>query len=109
MIIAVLVVFFVKVGIAMVPAYTSFLQVRSIMDKVHERPEVVQGGVRSIRSSLVTQLGINNIKSVAVNDFKFARDPDGLLLSVAYEVRQPLVANIDVVMSFDHEVLLAKP
>ncbi len=109
LVVIVLVVFFVRVAIAMVPAYTGFWQVQSIMDGLPERPEIIAKGPRGIMQSISTQLGINNIDSVSRNDFKLERVSDGLNLALSYEVRKHLIANVDVVMAFDHAVLLEAP
>jgi hypothetical protein len=109
MMIIVLVVFFANLAIAMAPAYVTFSQVRGIMDRLQERPEVIAQGPRGIMSSLGSQLGVNNIRDLGTKDFKLERDPDGLNLILDYEVRKHLFFNVDVVMAFDHAVLLKKP
>lgn len=109
MMIIVLVVFFANLAIAMAPAYVTFGQVRGIMDRLQERPEVIAQGPRGIMSSLGSQLGVNNIRDLGTQDFKLERDPDGLNLILDYEVRKHLFFNVDVVMAFDHAVLLKKP
>ena len=38
-----------------------------------------------------------------------ARDGGGIIITIDYEVRENLMGNIDVVMSFKHEVDLSKP
>ena len=64
LIVIVLVVFFVHVAIAMVPAYAGYWQVRSIMDRMPEKPEVIAKGPRSILQSLGMQLNINNVGNI---------------------------------------------
>lgn len=109
LIVIVLVVFFVRVAIAMVPAYAGYWQVRSIMDRMPEKPEVIAKGPRSILQSLGMQLNINNVGNIRRKDFKLERVDDGLNLLLSYQVREHLIANVDVVMTFDHEVLLETP
>lgn len=109
LIVIVLVVFFVHAAIAMVPAYAGYWQVRSIMDRMPEKPEVIAQGPRSILQNLGTQLNINNVRSVSGKDFKLERAEDGLNLKLSYQVREHLIANVDVIMTFDHEVLLETP
>ncbi|WP_156427583.1 DUF4845 domain-containing protein [Thiohalocapsa sp. ML1] len=109
MIIIVLVVFFANLAIAMFPAYATFWQVRGIMDRLQEKPDVIAQGPRGIMSSLSSQLGINSIRDVGTQQFKLERDPDGINLIADYEVRKHLFFNVDVVMAFDHKVLLKKP
>ena len=109
LIVIVLVVFFVHVAIAMVPAYAGYWQVRSIMDRMPEKPKVIAKGPRSILQNLGTQLSINNVRNVSRSDFKLERAEDGLNLKLSYQVREQLIANVDVIMTFDHQVLLETP
>ena len=109
LIVIVLVVFFVHVAIAMVPAYAGYWQVRSIMDRMPEKPEVIAKGPRSILQNLGTQLSINNVRNVSRSDFKLERAEDGLNLKLSYQVREQLIANVDVIMTFEHQVLLETP
>ena len=102
MVMLVLIVFFVTLAIKMVPSYITFAQVKSMMDALPQKPAVVTGGPRAIMNTLGTQLGIEGIRSIGTSDFKLAKTGDGLELQLDYEVRQPIVGNVDVVMRFAH-------
>lgn len=105
----VLVIFFANLAIVMIPAYTSFWQVRSIMDGLAERPDVVSEGARGILRSIGSQLQVNGIRDLEAADFSLEPVAGGNQLALAYEVRKHLFFNVDVVMAFQHEVLLNKP
>lgn len=109
MLIIVLVIFFANLAITMFPAYASFWQVQGIMDRLQEKPEVIAQGPRAIMTNLSSQLGINSIRDIGTQDFKLERAPGGINLLLDYEVRKHLFFNVDVVMAFDHSVLLQKP
>jgi hypothetical protein len=109
MILLVLVVFFVNAAIVTLPSYAAFWQVRGIMNRLPEKTDVLAEGPRAIMNSIGTQLNINNIRDIGTRSFKLQRAPQGLNLLLDYEVRKPLVFNIDVVMKFDHEVMLPTP
>jgi hypothetical protein len=105
MIVIALIVLFANVAVTMLPSYFTFLQVRSAMASLHEKPDVVEAGPRSMLNSLAMQLSINNVRSVSTRDFKVEKTSKGLQLNVAYEVRKHLFFNIDVIMSFAHSEL----
>lgn len=109
MIVLLLVVFFATLAIRLVPSYITFKQVKGVMDKLPEKSEVVQGGPRAIMTALSTQLGIEGIRHVSTQDFKLVKTGAGLELQVAYEAREHIVSNIDVVMSFAHTTLIPTP
>lgn len=109
LVVLLLVVFFVNLGIKMVPSYLSFMQVRSVMDRVVERPELVGSGRRAVLAAVIRQLGIDNLRSVEAQDFSVSREADDTLLSVDYQVQRHIGFNVDVLMHFEHAVVLPQP
>jgi hypothetical protein len=105
----VLVVFFANLAITMIPAYATFWQVRSIMDRLAEQPQILSEGARGVLRSLGSQLQVNGIRDLKAADFALEPVAGGTELALAYEVRKHLFFNVDVVMAFRHEVVLDKP
>ncbi len=101
-----LVVFFVTLGIKMLPSYMTYLQVRSAMDSMQQRPEVVAQGARAIRGSLANVLYINDVRSIKMDQFQVKKTQEHIELSVDYETREHLFFNVDVVMHFAYSVAL---
>jgi hypothetical protein len=109
MIVIVLVVFFANLAIVMAPSYATFWQVRSMMDGLVERDDILAKGARGISNSLSSQLNVNSIRDLRVGDFKLERIQGGHNLILDYEVRKHLFFNVDVVMDFAHQVELKTP
>jgi hypothetical protein len=109
LIVLVLIGFFVTLAIKMVPAYMGFLQVRSVMERVASKPELLEGGPRAVLAGLDRQLGIDGIRSVGPSDFRVERDGADLILHVDYDVQKHIAFNVDVVMHFAHSLPLARP
>jgi hypothetical protein len=105
-IVLVLVVFFAYVGMRLVPLYLEYHAVVGAMDRLQEDPmagKLSPGAIRErIMRSLYVSYASDNIER---NDIQIKRQ-DGVQVRVAYEVRRPMVANIDVVVSFDRTVTL---
>jgi hypothetical protein len=100
-----LIVFFVTLLFRLGPAYMNFWTVKSIMDGVGSHLESVDGGVREISNRIGTQLSINNVDQVTVKDFRIKRTGDGLYeVKLDYEQRENLFHNVDVVLTFAHQV-----
>jgi hypothetical protein len=109
LIVIVLIVFFANLAVKMLPAYFTFMQVRSAISAVQEKPDVVESGPRAVLASIAQQLYINDVRSVKMDAFKVERTNDGFNLNVAYDVQQPLFYNVDVIMHFAHSEAFAKP
>jgi len=58
-----------------------------------------------IRLKLITRLNVSYSTNVKESDIRLSRG-NGVLLRVAYEVREPVIGNLDVVAQFDKTVRL---
>jgi Domain of unknown function (DUF4845) len=89
------------VAARLVPAYVDYRTIVTLIealpaDKVH----LMSKG--EIKDALSKRFLINNIRDLNVNDVvEIDRKRDGTTLVLKYEVRQPLIYNISVVVSFD--------
>lgn len=99
--------FLVTVAVKLGPMYTSFWTVRSVMEGLAHAPEALEKGKRGLRDLLGRRLEINDVSAVGPSDFTIEDVPGGAIdLGVDYEVRTHLFFNIDVVLSFQHDVLV---
>lgn len=103
-----LVIFFAVIGFTLAPSYLDFLQVRSAMDALEEKPEVVAKGKGAIRKSLTNTLYMNNVRSIDTSQLKVAQERDAYRVSIDYDVRKHLFGNVDAVMHFAHSVSLER-
>lgn len=62
-----------------------------------------------INSELSKFYTINNVRGEITKSLEVERMRDKALISISYEVRVPLLANIDVVMNFDNVLDSSKP
>ena len=99
--------FLVTVAVKLGPVYVSDWTVRSIMDELARSPDAPEGGKKGIREQLGRRLDINDVSSVSAGNFTIEEGPGGGYdLGIDYEVRVHLFFNIDVVLSFQHGVLV---
>ena len=96
----------VTLGLKLGPYYLQFWTVRSVMDDTARNPEVAAMGRQAIIQTLEKKLYINDVRSVKNENFSFEKTDTGRVLGVHYEVRDHLVANLDVVLTFDHQTLI---
>jgi hypothetical protein len=101
----VLFAFFLTLLVKLGPSYMSYWTLRSLMDGLAEAPEPIVGGKQAILSRLDGQMNINNIDGIMARDFVVKKVEDNAFdVRVAYERRQHLFANVDVVLTFSHGV-----
>jgi len=95
------------VAIKLGPAYMQFATVKSVMNGIQTDPALAGKSPREIMSTVFKRFDINGIKGMNEKDFKFEPAGPQRVLTVAYEVREHVVANVDVVMAFHHKVSLS--
>ncbi len=85
------------------PAYMEdrYIQeaLRSLADENGEIQDMTNGEIRKKLSSFFM---VNNIRSQSAKDIKIERKRDQILVSMEYEVRVPIMANVSAVMSFNN-------
>lgn len=93
--------FFVLLGLRLIPVYMDYWTVVSIAESVEEDPEMREASPRSVRSALTSRMTLNNIDRDRLDMYTVERGEDGgLVIEIDYERREPLIANIDLVVHF---------
>jgi hypothetical protein len=84
----------------LLPAYLEYWSVRKIF-KTMELGGQTKGTVRDIRKSFDTHNAIEDVKSVRAEDLEITKQGDGAVVSAAWSVKVPLVANISACIDFE--------
>jgi len=101
LVVLIVVGFFLYVGMKLFPMYQEYYAVRSAMKSLAKEPDVASMQPANIQSLFFKRLYINYSENVKPSNVKFERRENGWNLRVNYEVRRPLVGNLDVVGRFD--------
>lgn len=88
------------------PYYLQFWTVRTVMEDTARDPEAATMGRQAIIQTLERKLYINEVRTVKNDCFSFEKTDNGRILGVHYEVREHLFANLDAVLTFDHQTLI---
>lgn len=99
--------FFAYIGMQLFPMYTEFYAVKAAMKKVQLTPGSSQMSVEQIWRILDNNFYTSYVNSVKRTDVTLDKK-NGVWLRVKYEVRKPLVYNIDVVGKFEHSEELTR-
>lgn len=105
-IVLVLVVFFAYVGMRLVPLYLEYHAVVGAMERLQEDPGAAKLPANRIRERIMRSLYVSYASdNIQRHHIKIKRQ-GGIQVNVAYEVRKPMVGNVDVVVHFDKTVVL---
>ena len=89
------------VGMKLVPMYQEYYSVQSAMKGLANEPGVADMDPAKVQDLFFRRLYINYSENVKPQNVKFERMEGGWKMRVNYEVRRPLVGNLDVVGKFD--------
>lgn len=88
------------IGMRLFPMYQEYYAVRAAMKGLSTEPTADMDPGR-IKDLFFRRLYISYSENVKPEDVKIERSGDGWRMSVNYEVRRPMVGNLDVVGKFD--------
>ena len=88
------------------PIYVEYYSVVAAMDGVAAEKGAAKRSPYDIRLRFLTRLNVSYTEHVKESHIKLKRG-NGVQLRVAYEVREPIIGNLDVIATFDRTVQLS--
>ncbi len=99
--------FFAFLVMRLFPVYAEYYSVKSDMEGLRDEPNSAQMTPAQVRDRLGRRFQISYVESVRPEHITFDRN-QGYNVNIKYEVRRPLMSNVDFVAKFEHTVNLAK-
>lgn len=100
---AIIVVFALLLAIRVIPPYMQYYELKKIMSKMAENPELKTMSKGKIKQLFMNQVNVNSIQGVTPDRLIVENKNNQLVLAIDYEVRKPLIANIDAVYKFQQQ------
>ena len=95
-----LVGFFAYIAMKLVPMYSEYYSVKQALKGLQAEPGIANRDPGKIQDLFFRRLYISYAENVKPEHVKIERVDGGWTMSVDYEVRKPLMANLDVVGKF---------
>lgn len=100
---------FAYVGMKLFPMYSEYYGVKQALRGLASEPALVNSDPAKIKDLLFRRLYINySDDNVKPENVKIVRVDSGWQVDVKYEVRRPMIANLDVVGKFQATQLLTR-
>ena len=94
----------ITMGSKLIPLYLDHNTMSSIIDKLAEEPGMGNKDDIELRNILKKRFKLNNIRDFDLNTHvTFRRSGRGTEIVMDYEVRLPMVQNLDIIASFNKE------
>lgn len=88
----------------LVPIYLDHMTIRQVVKNAALDPESQKMTAAEIRKSMQGAFITNRIETIDLRDIKFKTERNVIIMDASYEVRVPLIYNIDAVVKFDNLV-----
>jgi hypothetical protein len=95
-----LVGFFAYIAMKLVPMYSEYYAVKQALKGLQQEPGIANRDPAKIQDLFFRRLYISYAENVKADNVKIERVDGGWNMSVNYEVRKPLIGNLDVVVKF---------
>ena len=102
-IVAAVVGFFLFIGMKLFPMYQEFYSVKSALKGLAGEANIANQDVGAIKDKFFKRMDINYSTNVKPENVHVENKGNGQTIYVSYEVRVPMVYNLDIVGKFDAE------
>lgn len=99
--------FFVLVGLRLMPAYMEYFKVVNSVKSVAEQA-TADTSAADIRTALNRRFVVNDVSAISGSDVKLIKDGNKASLHFEYEVRTPMMGNVDAVVMFERSFEVGK-
>ena len=104
LLIAVLLGLFFTVGLKVGPLYVDHNLITGLCQDLIDNGEANGMTVTEVRDRISSTLRINNVTDFDLNSIRMRKDNGEAIITVAYEKWVPLIANLDIVATFDESL-----
>lgn len=95
--------FYVYLGLKLLPIYLEYYKVKSVVSAVQKENQTAQQTPEQIRQTLMNRFYINEVRRLTGKEIKIKSVPAGTLVEVEWEVREPTLGNVDMVVYFNEK------
>ena len=104
-----LVVFFLLIGIKMVPTYLENYSIKHALENMEADRQVRSMSLAEMKKSFMKRLKINNVYEFDQSAITIKKEKFGTSFTVNYEVRKPVAGNVSIVMVFSESAMIPPP
>lgn len=103
-IVLLLIAFFTLIVLKLMPIYYEDFKINTALKSLKEEEGISQKTDAEIQTIIMRRFRIDNIQRIALDDIEINRDRNGIMIDIDYEIRDPFIANVDVVVYFKDKI-----
>jgi hypothetical protein len=93
-------------GLRAVPVYLEYMEVSRALEQVRDEHAAIETSAQMIRNSLERRWDVEDIKGLSWKDVDIKKTTEGFEVRAAYNVEEPFVANLFLLVKFDKMVVI---
>ena len=94
------------VGMRLVPIYIESYMVDEVLEEAALESRGRDRNKNQIWSAIYRRFTINNINNIKKEHFSYKKEKGKTIIALTYEVRTPLIGNIDGIVSFERSRII---
>ena len=99
--------FFVLLVIRLAPVYLEHMSVASSIKSLEQEVGIAEKTPQEVRSMLTRRLDVNDVDNFDYKLIEIKNEKGKLRISLDYEVRVPMIGNVDAIVSFSERTEIA--
>ena len=99
-----LIAFFALIALKLIPIYLESFSVATVISDLKNEPGISTMSPGEITNTITKRFTINNVYNVTADDVYVERLAGTMTISAEYEVRKPMLGNVDIVVSFNKSI-----
>ena len=101
MLVALLITLFFTIGLKVGPMYVDHNLITGVCQELIDNGEAANMTLSDVRERVANTLRINNVTGFNLDDIRMRKENDAAIITIAYERRVNMIANLDIVAAFD--------
>jgi hypothetical protein len=94
---------FIYMGMKLIPMYSEYFSVKKALEGMASEPGMANNDAAKIKDLFFRRMDVSYGDDVKPENVKLRRKDAGWVMTVDYEVRRPLIANLDVIGHYTAE------
>lgn len=97
--------FFATIALALIPTYIEHYSIKHVLAQFENDRDLHKKSTGEIRELMKKRLKINGVYGFDIKEnIRVERDKDRITIRVIYEVRKPMMGNVDLMVRFDDAI-----
>lgn len=97
------------IAMRVIPVYMTDASVKSIMEALPNDSKAIATPTSGLKDLVAKRLSMNSIYTIEPKDIKVKKTRDVNVVTIEYEPRGNLIANLDYIITFKHEARVKAP